>query len=144
MCIFLILLFPNVTTSKACYIEHKPETEIEVAEVSEVMEIPTVTQPQYTYIGVFKITAYCACMQCCGKTDGITATGTQATQGRTIAVYPKQIPYETEVMFNDHVYIAEDCGGAITENRIDLYFDSHQDALEWGVQYHEVFVLIEN
>ena len=32
------------------------------------------------------------------------------------------------------IYIAQDVGGAISGNRIDLYFDSHEDALQWGVQ----------
>lgn len=119
-------------------------TLIEPEPTIEPLDVPTVTQPQFVSLGEFKITAYCACIECCGKTDGITATGTRATQGRTIAVYPKQIPYGTEVTFDGHTYIAEDCGGAIKENRIDVYFDSHQDALEYGVQYHEVFVLVES
>lgn len=98
---------------------------------------------------VFTITAYCACPSCCEKDPsdpwyGITATGTRATEGRTIAVDPKVIPYGTKVRFigpdgQMHEYIAEDCGGAIKGNRIDLYFDSHQDALRWGVRQLEVF-----
>ena len=90
---------------------------------------------------IFCITAYCACEQCCGKTDGITATGTVATEGRTIAVDPSIIPYGTEVIINGHTYIAEDCGGAIDGNRIDIFFDNHQEALNWGVQYLEVEIL---
>ena len=126
------------------------ETEIEVL----TLELPTVTEPQteteieteepqekLVYLGEFKVTAYCACMKCCGKTDGITATGTKATQGRTIAVDPKVIPYGMKVMFNGNTYVAEDCGGSIKQNKIDLYFDSHQDALDWGVQYHEVYII---
>lgn len=108
-------------------------TEISTTEVST--EIPTKST-------VFKVTAYCACMQCCGKTDGITATGTKATQGRTIAVDPTVIPYGTEIILNGNTYVAEDCGGAIKgENRIDMFFDNHQDALEWGVQYVEGVVV---
>ena len=88
----------------------------------------------------FLITAYCPCLSCCGKTDGITATGTKATEGRTIAVDPNKIPYGTEVVIDGKTYIAEDCGGAIKGNRIDLYFDSHQSALEWGRQEKEVII----
>ena len=44
-------------------------------------------------LGEFTLTAYCPCMKCCGKTDGITSTGTTATEGRTIAVDPLVIPY---------------------------------------------------
>ena len=88
----------------------------------------------------FEITAYCPCVKCCGKNDGITATGTKATEGRTIAVDPNKIPYGTEVIIDGNVYVAEDCGSAIVGNRIDLYFDSHQRALEWGRQKKEVTI----
>ena len=68
-------------------------------------------------LGEFKLTAYCPCAKCCGKTDGITATGTLAAEGRTIAVDPRVIPYGSSVTiyFADgtvHTYTAEDCGGA--------------------------------
>ena len=88
----------------------------------------------------FEITAYCPCVKCCGKTDGITATGTKATEGRTIAVDPSKIPYGTEVIIDGHSYYAEDCGGAIIGNRIDLFFSDHQSALEWGRQEKEVII----
>lgn len=92
------------------------------------------------YLGTCCVTAYCACEQCCGKTDGITATGTHATQGRTVAVDPSVIPYGSTVYIDGVPYIAEDCGGAIGGTRIDLFFDRHSDALNWGVRYCEVWV----
>ncbi len=88
----------------------------------------------------YRLTAYCPCSICCGKTDGITSTGTQATAGRTIAVDPEQIPYGSEVVINEHTYIAEDCGGAINGNKIDIYFDTHEEAIAFGVQYADVEV----
>lgn len=96
-------------------------------------------------LGTFNVTAYCPCKQCCGKDEddpgyGITAIGTQATEGRTIAVDPDVIPYGTRVYFNGNTYVAEDCGGAINGNHIDLYFDSHEAALEWGYRQREVLV----
>ena len=96
--------------------------------------------PQTVSLGEYKITAYCPCAKCCGKSDGITATGMLARQGRTIAVDPQKISYGERVIINGHTYTAEDCGGAIKGNRIDVYFDSHEDALEFGVQYAEVFL----
>ena len=86
-------------------------------------------------------TAYCDCYNCCGKTDGITATGTKATAGRTIAVDPDLIPYGSKVIINGNTYIAEDCGGAIQSNRVDIFFDSHSEALEWGVRKVEALVI---
>ena len=94
--------------------------------------------------GEFWLTAYCPCMKCCGKTDGITSTGTTATEGRTIAVDPRVIPYGSTVTIyfadgTSHTYTAEDCGGAIRENRIDVFFDDHQAAREFGVQTAYVY-----
>lgn len=89
----------------------------------------------------YVITAYCPCISCCGKTDGITATGTKATEGRTIAVDPTKIPYGTEVLIDGCVYVAEDCGGLIKGNKIDLFFNNHQSALEWGRQTKQVTIL---
>ena len=99
-------------------------------------------------LGEFKLTAYCPCAKCCGKSDGITSTGTTATEGRTIAVDPRVIPYGSTVTiyFADgtvHTYTAEDCGGAIRENRIDVFFDSHEAARAFGVQSAMVYVEAE-
>lgn len=99
------------------------------------------TQPTYTEKEMI-ITAYCSCVSCCGKSDGITATGTRATQGRTIAVDPRYIPYGTEVIIDGQTYIAEDCGGAIKGDRIDVYFDSHSEALKFGRQTKIVRIML--
>ena len=144
--VFVIILIPKrkinddnstVTTETLLTVESEPETLLQVEE-TVVQEEP---KPEYI-TETFKLTAYCPCMQCCGKTDGITASGTKATEGRTIAVDPDVIPFGTEVIINGHTYIAEDKGGAIKDNRIDVYFDSHQDALEFGVQYADVLIKI--
>lgn len=87
--------------------------------------------PKYTEISVIA-TAYCPCEKCCGKCDGITATGTKATAGRTIAVDPSIIPYGTEIIIDGHTYIAEDCGGAVKGNRVDIFFDTHEEAKQFG------------
>ena len=79
------------------------------------------------------LTAYCSCVQCCGKSDGITASGAKATAGRTVAV-PSSIPFGTVVVINGHEYVAEDRGGGIKGNKLDIYFDSHEAALQFGRQ----------
>ena len=71
-----------------------------------------------------------------------TATGTIPAEGRTIAVDPSVIPYGTQVYIDGYgVYVAEDCGGAIKGNRIDMYFESHQAACQFGVQRLYVTIL---
>lgn len=42
-------------------------------------------------------------------------------------------------MINGHPYIVEDTGGAIKGHRIDIYFESHEAALEFGVQEVDVY-----
>jgi len=88
----------------------------------------------------YKVTAYCACKKCCGKTNGITASGTKATANRTIAA-PSNFAMGTKLKINGNVYTVEDRGGAIKGNRIDIYVNSHSEALAWGVKYLNVEVL---
>ena len=101
-------------------------------------ESEVVDEPEY--IGTFTVTHYCPCEKCCGKSDGITFTGTQAQEGRTIAVDPEVIPLGTTVIIDGQEYIAEDVGGAIKGNRIDKFMDSHQTALNAGVVQAVVYV----
>ena len=99
-------------------------------------------EPERTYIGKFKCYAYCPCTACCGKyASGITATGTKAAEGRTIAVDPKVIPLGSKVKINGHEYIAEDTGGGIKGNKLDIFFDSHREALNFGVRWYDVYVV---
>ena len=85
----------------------------------------------------FKVTAYG--VDCSGCT-GLTKSGTVPLEGRTIAVDPSVIPLGTEVMFDGEVYVAEDIGGAIKGNVIDLFYGTESESLEYGVQYHTVYV----
>ena len=64
------------------------------------------------------------------------------TAGRTIAA-PPEIPFGTKISINGHIYTVEDRGGAIKGNRIDIYFESHQEALDFGVQHIEIFKVVE-
>lgn len=103
------------------------------------VELDQVTEPEPESLGTFKLTAYCPCSKCCGEwADGITYTGTAATAGRTVAVDPDVIPLGSTVVINGREYIAEDIGGAIKQNRVDIFFDDHDTALQFGVQYAEV------
>lgn len=135
------------TPAKGCYIAaaempaERREMPVVAVAAEVVEEAPEETGPQFVSLGAFRVTAYCPCVKCCGKCDGITATGTQATQGRTIAVDPDVIPYGTTVYIDGVPYVAEDCGGAIKEQRIDLFFYDHADALEFGVQEKEIYIL---
>ena len=94
------------------------------------------------YLGRYRITHYCACSRCCGKTDGITASGTKAKAGRTIGVDPKVIPYGSKVKIGKKIYTAEDTGGAIKgKKHIDIFCKTHSEALRKGVKYKKVYLI---
>lgn len=129
---------------------------IETSDEDEDIQQPVCQEPaiQTVSLGEFKLTAYCSCQKCCGyyatirKTDEYgnkivnTASGSIAQQGRTIAVDTSVIPFGTRVLIDGQEYIAEDRGGAIKGNRIDVYFSNHQDAINFGVQYKNVSILV--
>ncbi len=91
-------------------------------------------------------TAYCPCEICCGKTNAITANGSRAQSYYTIAA-PSSFPFGT-IMYIDYFkdspsngwYIVQDRGGAITDNRIDLFYDTHGEALQFGRKYLDAVV----
>lgn len=98
-------------------------------------------EPKQKYLGEYKITYYCACMKCCGKTNGITASGAKAQVGTTVAA-PKEFPFGTKLLINGHTYTVQDRGGSIKNKRIDIYCETHEEALKNGVDYYDVYELI--
>ena len=98
----------------------------------------------YTHAATYKATAYTHTDAGCDMT---TATGTTVRIG-TVAVDPSQIPYGTRmfIVANDGSYVygvgtAEDCGGAIKGNRLDLYFPTYADCINFGVRNCTVYFI---
>lgn len=125
----------------------------EITPATEPAHSPT-EPPTETWksLGVYELTAYCSCEICCGEYARnrpidehgnpivYTSIGAIAKAGTTIAVDPRVIPYGSEIQIDGHTYIAQDTGGAIKGNRIDVYFDSHREALVFGRQKAEIFI----
>lgn len=124
-------------TKQTEYMQNQIDILEKMLENKEQDASEVVDEPQY--LGTFTVTHYCPCVKCCGKDDGITYTGTQATEGRTIAVDPEVIPLGSVVIMDGQEYIAEDIGGAIKGNRIDRFMYNHLEALIAGVVQVEVY-----
>lgn len=124
------------------------------SEIANDVDVENTTEEveRLVSLGKFKLTAYCSCSKCCGQyaanrpkdeygNDIVYGSiGIRLVEGVSIAVDPSIIPYKSEVIINGNTYFAHDTGGKIKGNRIDVYFENHNNALKFGVQYAEVFV----
>lgn len=111
-----------------------------------VVDIASTTYSQNTgktYLGRFYVTGYDICYECCGKIDGITASGTYATVGRTIAA-PSGIPFGT-TLYIDGIgeRVVEDRGGLVTGNRLDVLCVNH-DVCYAITGWYDVYVVGED
>ena len=69
------------------------------------------------------ITAYC-------PTGNPTASGVYPTEGRTVAC--DHLPFGTRISINGHEYIVEDRFGAGHTDKLDIFMESYDKAIEWG------------
>ena len=95
-----------------------------------------------TLLGVFDITGYCSCEVCCGKKEKyLTKTETIPRAGYTVAADPSILEMGTKVEIGGIVYTVEDTGESVTGNVIDIYFDTHEEAVRFGRQRKEVYLV---
>jgi len=109
-----------------------PLEPVQATSTSNVME----------YVGTFKVSAYCACRACTGNTKGITASGAKVQEGITVATDWSVLPVGTVIDIEGYgTRTVMDKGSAIKGNRLDIYFQQHSDALNFGVQTLNVWVI---
>ena len=108
------------------------------------IRLPTGETLTYTHSDTVEATAYTHTDEGC---DLITATGTTVRWG-TVAVDPSRIPYGTRmfVIANDGSYVygiatAEDCGGDIKGDRMDLYFPTYEECIQFGRRVCTIYYL---
>lgn len=92
------------------------------------------------YLGQFTSTAYCGCNICSGG-SGLTYSGTVPKENHTISADINRFPIGTKLMIGDIVYTVEDIGSGVVGNVVDLYFDSHQKALNYGTKTVDVYAV---
>jgi 3D (Asp-Asp-Asp) domain-containing protein len=102
---------------------------------------------EFKYLGTYKITYYCDeryTDHICGG-SGVTASGIPTEVGTTIAVDPSVIPYGTEVYIEGIGYrTAQDRGGAVNGNHIDVLVKTHNEAMSLGTTYRDVWIIVQN
>lgn len=123
----------------------KSEYSLEEYSIEVLIEKQKQAKEELEKFQLFYVTAYCGCLEiCCPKPDGIigkTASGRMAVAGRTVAMDPKY-EFETKIYICGlGEYVVEDRGGDIKENRIDVYFPTHTQALAFraGEYYVKIY-----
>lgn len=128
----------------------EPTDVVEDTTYSSVYQTPEYTEEQfndefeYLIADDFKLTHYCHCALCCGKAGQPTASGRMPELGVTVGVDPKLIKLGSylriEIPDGNGGYTvyrakarADDTGGAVKGNKIDVFVGSHQEALNLGV-----------
>ena len=89
----------------------------------------------------WKLTAYCACAKCCGKSDGITASGYKlsAADHLKVCAAPSNFAFGRVLKISggwNGTVTVRDRGGAIKGKRLDIFCRTHQEALNFGVKYN--------
>ncbi len=105
------------------------------AEEAARAEEEEASQSGKTYLGTFKITAYCHCAKCNGRAGQPTASGAWPYSGHTVAM--GGVPFGTKLLINGTVYTVEDRGTPY--GHVDIFMDSHEEALDWGLHYLDVY-----
>ena len=111
------------------------EEEAEPEPISEVSEESS--EPEWIYYGECRITHYDDCAECCGVAGNATASGVYPTAGYTVAA-GEDLPFGTEVLIGDRVYVVEDRG--VDCQQIDIFVSDHETALAMGMYYTDVYV----
>ncbi len=94
-----------------------------------------------------RVTAYCPCKKCCGKhSDGYTASMHKIHRGDRFVASDKKFGFGTEMIIpgynNSNPVKIEDRGRLIKGNKLDVFFNSHKQAMKWGVKYLDVKVRV--
>ena len=109
---------------------------------SSALSADSVVRNNFKKLGKYRLSFYCPCTTCNGRSDGKTKIGTRMAEGRTIAVDSRIIPLGSRVYIDGYgVFIAEDTGGAIKGNRIDVCVSSHSRAYDIGIDYADVYLI---
>lgn len=114
------------------------EQDIQTSSNSQSPDIETGEPDEY--LGVFSASGYCNCETCSG---GYTHTysGTVPKANHTISADLNLYPIGTKLLINGIVYTVEDKGSSVTDNRLDIFFATHEEALAFGLKNVDVYTV---
>lgn len=136
---------PDINISKLPSLPEKQISYLDMLEeVNEKIyqDMQSKQEAKYQYIGTFLLTGYDDCCQCQEEFVGTTALGVPPRENHTIAVDPNIIPLGTHLLINGIEYVAEDVGGGVNGNHIDIFVRSHAETYsDFCNGYAEVYLI---
>ena len=147
MTLLAFILSFTMMTRPANIIEElrTPEKVVTIVQTSEEMEHVVAAEeeppaPAMHLYGNCRITFYCPNSCCCGAyASGITASGVPVQANHTVAC--GDLPFGTRLLIDGQEYVVEDRG--VGAQQIDIFVWSHQEALDRGLYYTDVWILEE-
>ncbi len=129
-------------------------SDIDATVTIEPVGTPVANEAREVYeVRLMEVTAYCPCRKCCGpRAQGITASGLRVDHngGLFVAADTHVLPFGTRLRVPGYgnTELGEaveviDRGGAIRGNKLDVFFPTHREALQWGRQILPVRILGE-
>lgn len=109
-------------------------------ETAEKLLLNAETGEPDEYLGVFRVSGYCNCETCSGG-HALTYSNTVPTANHTIAADLNRYPIGTKLLIDGIVYTVEDKGGSVTDNRLDIFFSTHEEALAFGLKNVDVYTV---
>lgn len=137
------------SSSKAPASSVKPAAQpaTQVTMVQPPSSAPTGASPQLvpisnteTPLGIFSISGYCGC-DACGSGTGLTYSGVIAQANHTIAADLSILPLGSKVRVGNVIYTVEDMGSGIQGKMLDIYYNSHEEAMAHGRTQQEVYLV---
>jgi len=137
ICIICFILFAGILF--VSLIPNSPSFRVAGAEPDET------NSPVRESLGFFTVTAYCPCSQCCGKwSDGMTTSGHYIQKDDRFCAADSMIPFGMKLDIPGYGFVPVfDRGKDIIGRKLDVFFSTHKEALEWGKQELEIHCWVE-
>ena len=93
----------------------------------------------YTYLGEAEITGYSSEVEQTDDTPFVTASGASVRNG--FIACPRGMEFGDDVLIDGKVYSCQDVMSKKYPNRFDIWFATRQEALDYGIQIEEVYLV---
>ena len=126
---------------KAIEVDNSSPSDVEAEiEGSDMATDSDAEEERWESLGKWKISHYCACRRCSGNWGHQTSSGATCQEGITAAC--AILPAGTRVKIDGYgERIVQDTGSGVRGHHLDLFYESHQECLNRGIKYREVFIL---